>query len=36
MVAEIPVGAEPRGIGAGDGLVWVVNSEDDTVSRIEP
>jgi YVTN family beta-propeller protein len=36
VVSTTPVGDEPRGIGAGGGYVWVVNSENDTVSRIVP
>jgi YVTN family beta-propeller protein len=36
VVATIPVGHEPFGIGAGDGAVWVANRTDFTVSRIDP
>ena len=32
----IAVGGEPRGVDGGEGLIWVVNSESDTVSRIDP
>jgi DNA-binding beta-propeller fold protein YncE len=30
------VGAQPRGIAIGGGYVWVANSQDDTISRIDP
>ena len=32
----IPVGADPRGIAVGPRAVWVSNSHDDTVSKIDP
>lgn len=35
-VATIRVGSDPRGIGVGQGAVWVANSGDGTVSRIDP
>ncbi|MGH3079111.1 MAG: protein kinase domain-containing protein, partial [Gaiellaceae bacterium] len=36
LVAEVPVGIEPRSIAVGEGGVWVANAEDETVSRIDP
>jgi YVTN family beta-propeller protein len=36
MVATIPVGPGPFGIGLAAGAVWVANSGDATVSRINP
>jgi DNA-binding SARP family transcriptional activator/DNA-binding beta-propeller fold protein YncE len=36
LVAEIPVGQTPKGLAAGGGSVWVVNSGDSTLSRIDP
>jgi YVTN family beta-propeller protein len=35
-ITSIPVGNEPIGIDYGDGAVWVANSGDGTVSRIDP
>jgi DNA-binding beta-propeller fold protein YncE len=35
LVAEIPVGQSPKGAVAGDGAVWVVNSGDATLTRID-
>src|SRR5690348_951102 len=32
----IPLGNGPAPIAAGDGAIWVANSRDDTVSRIDP
>ena len=32
----IDVGAEPEGIAVGAGAVWVANTGDGTVSRIDP
>jgi YVTN family beta-propeller protein len=32
----IDVGRTPRGIAYGEGAVWVANSGDGTVSRIDP
>ncbi len=34
--SELEVGASPSGIAVGEGAVWVTNSGDGTVSRIEP
>ena len=31
-----PVGAGPSGVAVGDGAVWVANSRDGTVSRVDP
>ena len=36
VVQTIPVGNGPSGIAIGAGAVWVVNSLDGTVSRIDP
>jgi YVTN family beta-propeller protein len=32
----IPVGHGPMGIAVGAGAVWVANSDDGTISRIDP
>ena len=32
----ITVGANPKGIAVGDDAVWVANTDDGTVSRIDP
>ena len=34
--ATFPVGRGPAGIAVGEGAIWVVNSGDGTVSRIDP
>ena len=37
LIAEIPVGDNPRGIAvAADGLIWVTNKGDGTISIIDP
>jgi YVTN family beta-propeller protein len=36
VIATIPVGAAPFAIAAGSDSVWVANSVDATVSRIDP
>jgi YVTN family beta-propeller protein len=36
IVAEIPIGARPSGIAAGDGSIWVGNRDDNTLLRIDP
>jgi serine/threonine protein kinase len=36
LVAEVPVGIDPEAIAVGEGGAWVVNVEDETVSRIDP
>ncbi len=33
---EIPVGASPSAIAAGDGSIWVANTDAHTVSRVDP
>jgi peptide/nickel transport system substrate-binding protein len=35
-VTTIPVGRSPAGVATGDGTVWVANSGDGTVTRIDP
>jgi ABC-type transport system substrate-binding protein/DNA-binding SARP family transcriptional activator len=34
--AQVSLGNEPSGIGAGGGFVWVVSESDGTLSRIDP
>ena len=36
LVAQVPVGARPAAIVAGDGAVWVSNLDDRSVSRLDP
>jgi DNA-binding SARP family transcriptional activator/ABC-type branched-subunit amino acid transport system substrate-binding protein/sugar lactone lactonase YvrE len=36
VVAEVPVGATPAAVAVGEGAVWVLNADDQTVSRIDP
>ena len=36
MRTTINVGSRPRGVAFGDGSVWVANSGDGTVSRVDP
>jgi YVTN family beta-propeller protein len=36
IVAEVPVGARPSGIAAGEGSIWVGNRDDNTLLRIDP
>jgi class 3 adenylate cyclase/streptogramin lyase len=36
LVADVHVGARPVAVAVGDGAVWVANSSDGTVSRIDP
>jgi YVTN family beta-propeller protein len=36
VTATVDVGNEPSGVAAGDGHVWVANSGDDSVSKIDP
>ena len=31
-----PVGQGPAAVAVGEGAVWVANTQDDTVSRIDP
>ena len=35
VVAEVPVGATPAAVAVGGGAVWVLNAEDQTISRID-
>lgn len=36
MRQAISVGDEPVGLAAGEGAIWVANSSDGTLSRIDP
>jgi YVTN family beta-propeller protein len=36
VVADTPVGAAPAGVAAGVGGVWVANTDDHTISNIDP
>jgi YVTN family beta-propeller protein len=36
VVAEIPVGATPTAVAVGAGGVWVLNADDQTISRVDP
>jgi DNA-binding SARP family transcriptional activator/ABC-type branched-subunit amino acid transport system substrate-binding protein/streptogramin lyase len=36
VVAELPVGATPAVVAVGEGAVWVLNADDQTISRIDP
>ena len=36
VVQRIPVGTNPTGVAAGDGAVWVANTGEQTISRINP
>ena len=36
VAAEVPVGARPGPLAVGGGAVWVVNLDDESVSRIDP
>jgi hypothetical protein len=36
VVGSVPVGVRPAALAAGDSSIWVVNVEDQTVSRIDP
>jgi DNA-binding beta-propeller fold protein YncE len=35
VVAEVPVGATPAAVAVGDGAVWVLNADDQTISRVD-
>ena len=35
VVADVPVGGTPTAIAAGEGALWVLNADDQTVSRID-
>ena len=36
VVAAVPVGRDPKGVITGAGSVWVINEEDEYLSRIDP
>lgn len=36
VVAQIPVGRTPTSVAVGEGAVWVLNADDQTISRIDP
>jgi YVTN family beta-propeller protein len=36
LLADIPVGVDPAAVAVGSNAVWVANTEDKTVSRIDP
>jgi YVTN family beta-propeller protein len=36
VVAEFPVGQTPTAVAVGGGAVWVLNADDQTISRIDP
>jgi YVTN family beta-propeller protein len=36
ILAEVTVGDTPTSIAVGEGAVWVANTGDGTVSRIDP
>jgi DNA-binding SARP family transcriptional activator/ABC-type branched-subunit amino acid transport system substrate-binding protein/DNA-binding beta-propeller fold protein YncE len=35
IVAEVPVGATPSAVAVGGGAVWVLNADDQTISRVD-
>jgi YVTN family beta-propeller protein len=35
VVAEVPVGAEPAAVAVGGDSVWVLNADDQTISRVD-
>lgn len=35
LVAEVPVGATPTNVAVGAGAVWVLNADDQTISRVD-
>jgi branched-chain amino acid transport system substrate-binding protein len=35
VVAEVPVGATPTTVAVGGGSVWVLNADDQTISRVD-
>jgi len=35
VVAEVPVGATPAAVAVGGGAVWVLNADDQTISRVD-
>ena len=36
VLADVPAGLTPTSITAGEGAVWVLNADDQTLSRIDP
>jgi hypothetical protein len=36
VLARVPVGRRPEAVAIGHGAIWVANSEDSTVSRVDP
>ena len=36
IIAQVPVGARPDAIAAGDGAIWVGNLDDHTIARVDP
>jgi YVTN family beta-propeller protein len=36
VVASVPVGGTPTAIASGEGALWVLNADDQTVSRVDP
>ena len=36
LTGQADVGHEPSAVAAGEGAIWVVNKDDDTVSRFDP
>jgi YVTN family beta-propeller protein len=36
IAAQVPVGSAPNGVAAGNGAVWVANSDAASVSRVDP
>ena len=36
ITAQIPVGRTPTSVSFGEGAVWVLNADDQTISRIDP
>jgi serine/threonine protein kinase len=36
LVAEVGVGRNPKAVATGAGAVWIVNEEEETVSRVDP
>ena len=35
VVAEVPVGVTPVAVAVGEGAVWVLNADDQTISRVD-
>lgn len=36
LIDDVPVGARPGDLAAGDGAIWVANRDDNSVSQIDP